>query len=471
MGCLRDVSFPQSKRVVLRGAAAAALCAGLMLGWASPSQAAEKSIWGHVGELAGGGSAFELYRRLGVDTVQFHLNFAQVAPTEPYDPRSPADPAYRWPAYLDEAVEEGSRTGIRIAVQVSQSPRWANGGRPVMWRPRTPAFTGFLAAAARRYPTVRRWMIWGEPNRAPAFRPNETGENVGPRSYARLLDASYAALKAASPANIVIGGMTYTGGATATLNPRQWLHKMRLPNGKPPRLDWYGHNPFSNRYPDLRDRALPGGSRDIGDLDLFSREVARVYTRPCGPAGQRCGRVPKLWLSEYVIQSDHGSGTFNTFVSRKGQAEWLTAAFRAANSLPSVAGLGWLAVQDDSESSLGRNFGLVTATGVRKPSFYTFRRAPSRAFRPGVEVRRSIRLGGAASEEGISVRVGARSAGRITVTLTRRGQQIARASAVVRVSSSGRLLTLRAADLMRGAHTLTVDAPRGERVVRTISVR
>ncbi len=186
---------------------------------------------------------------------------------------------------------------------------------------------------------------------------------------------------------------------------------MRLPNGRPPRLDWYGHNPFSTRFPDLSDGPIPGGFRDISDLDLFSREVARVYPR----------RRPKLWLSEYVIQSDHGSTEFNVFVSKKGQVQWLTGAYKVANSLRSVAGLGWLALQDASESRLSTNYGLMKADGTLKPSFYAFRRAPSRAFRPDVRVRRSVRLRRAV-KRGISVRVTARSAGRVTAVLQRRGR-------------------------------------------------
>ena len=471
MVCSNNVLLAEANKVVSRGLPAAALGAALMLGWAPPSQAAEKAIWGPAGTVAGGGSAFDLYRRLGVDTVQLQLNFAHTAPAEPANPRSPNDPAYRWPVELDQAVQGGARTGIQVALRVSRAPEWSNGGRSDIWRPRPQAFADFLAAAARRYPTVRRWMIWDEPNREAVFRPNRPGTSIGPRAYATLLDASYGALKRASARNIVIGGMTYTGGGGGEVKPQQWLHWMRLPDGRPPRLDWYGHNPFSTRFPDLRDRAFPGGYRDISDLDLFSREVARVYTRRCGPGGRRrCGRRPKLWISEYTIQSDHGSTAFNTFVSRKGQAQWLTAAYRVANSLPSVAGMGWIGLEDAPESNLSTNFGLITAGGTRKPSFYAFRRAPSRAFRPVVRVPRSVRLGGA-DKDGISVRVTARSAGRVIVALKRRGQRISHRSATGAASEVGQVLTLRPKRLTPGDYILTVDAPRGERVLRRLTVR
>ena len=52
------------------------------------------------------------------------------------------------------------------------------------------------------------------------WRPNRKGSTIGPRSYAKLLDAAYGALKSVSPRNIVIGGMTYTGGPAVSATRR-----------------------------------------------------------------------------------------------------------------------------------------------------------------------------------------------------------------------------------------------------------
>ena len=75
---------------------------------------------------------------------------------------------------------------MRVALLVEDAPPWANGGRPAIWAPTDAGdYADFLAAAARRYPLVRRWMIWGEPNRHDRFQPN--GENSPPpvARYAR----------------------------------------------------------------------------------------------------------------------------------------------------------------------------------------------------------------------------------------------------------------------------------------------
>src|SRR5207248_789168 len=57
-----------------------------------------------------------------------------------------------------------------------------------------------------------------------------------PHVYAQMLDASYGALKRASKRNLVIGGNTYTTGDVST---REWINYLRLPNGRPPRMDLY----------------------------------------------------------------------------------------------------------------------------------------------------------------------------------------------------------------------------------------
>jgi hypothetical protein len=431
-----------------------------------PAVAAEKAIWGPT-DLPSGRSAFPVYRDLGVDTYQAQVDWATIAPRRPAQPRNRNDRAYRWPTHIDRAIAESRRNGIRVALLVSRSPSWANGGRGPVWVPRTSAFADFVAAASRRYPSVRRWMIWGEPNSVNTFRPNRGGSPVGPRAYARILDAAYSALKRVSRRNIVIGGMTHTGG---TVRPAHFLRLMRLPSGRRPRLDWFGHNPFPIGFPDLRKRPEPGGFRDISDLDTFTKEIARAYTHPCGQQRtRRCGRRPKLWLSEFLVQSDHPSRVFARSVSRTQQARWLQAAYDIADQLPSVAGLGWLSLFDEQKSPRSANWGLLTASGRRKPSFFAYRRAPSRAFRPDVSAPRWLSRANIARRRS-HVRVRPRAGGVATLELrSARGRLIGHAMRKVRAGALWRV-RIPAVRLRPGRHTIVVDAPRGERVRRKVIV-
>ena len=429
------------------------LAAALALG--APAHAAEKALWGPP-VLPDGSSAFGLYDELGIDTLQFSISWADVAATRPAAPRDPADRAYRWPADIDAAVAEAARRGIRISLLVASSPAWANGGRPATFAPTRPSdYADFLVATARRYPLVRRWMIWGEPNRHDRFQPNKLNSALGPRAYARLLDAAYGALKSAGRQNIVIGGNTWTSG---TVKPPDFLRWLRLPDGRRPRLDWWGHNPFPFRFPKLADTPLRGGFRDIGDVDTLSAEARRTFGR----------RVP-LWLSEYTIQSDRGSRVFATFVSRAAQARYLSAGFRIADSLgPAVAGIGWLALLDEAPAPESANFGLLTFALQRKPSFAALALAPSERARPAVTVPAGARRD-ALRTTGLKITVTPRAAGTIVVELRRAAQLAARARATGRAGTPT-ALRLRGARMSAGRYVLTVKAPRAATVRRGVRV-
>jgi hypothetical protein len=353
-------------------------CIFLALGTTSPGVAQArlvKSLWGPA-ELPAGNvrcptqaarcSAFPTYRELGVDVFQFQLHWDEVAPTRPSNPRDPEDPAYHWGA-VDQIVNEAARYEIGLAALAERSPPWANGGRAPIWAPANPNdFADFVYAASQRYPSIHRWMIWGEPARAENFQPMRRGQHKGPRLYAVILDKAYAALKKARRQNIVIGGMTLNGG---TIFPSDFIKWMKLPNGRPPRMDLWGHNPFDARFPHLADKPV-GDFRGFNDIDTLHAEIAADYRR-----GHR--KVPRLWLSEWSIVSDHPLPLFSGFyVSRRGQAVRIKAAYRIASRTPYVAGLGWFTLLD--EAQLGESvagWGLLTEDGATKPSFDAFKQA------------------------------------------------------------------------------------------------
>jgi hypothetical protein len=322
-----------------------------------------KLIWGPV-TLPNGKSAFPIYHRLGVDVFQIDLTWSEVAPTRPANPENPQDPAYQWPAQLDTAISEARRYGIQVCLLVQTTPAWANGGRASDWAPTHAAdYAHFLTAAARRYPSVHRWMIWGEPNRDGNFLPMPVNSPVGPRRYALLLNAAYHALKRASRRNIVIGGDTWSFG---TVEPADFVRWMRLPDGRPPPLDDYGHNPFSIRFPNLSEKPYFHGGRDINDIDTLETQLTGIYHRTVA-----------LWLSEFTVSSDHPNRAFTFAVSRSAQAKWLTAAFKLADSVPYTAGMGWFDLLDEPTTVAGGlTNGLMTYALAPKPAFSAYEHAP-----------------------------------------------------------------------------------------------
>jgi hypothetical protein len=324
-----------------------------------------KAIWGPI--KRDGVDQFPLYHQLGVSIYQADLNWSQVAPKRPRHPGDPADRAYRWPPQLDQAIADAARFHMRVLLQIIFAPRWANGGHSdPAWAPRNPRdFAAFAAAASRRYPTVHLWMVWGEPVKLGNWKPLvpaipgsdlDARQRAAPHLYARILDATYGALKRVSRRNLVIGGNTYTTGAIDAL---QWIRNLRLPDGRPPRMDMYGHNPFSFQSPLFARIPSPFDESQFSDLPELARWVDRYLHR----------RLP-LFLSEWTIPT-RADDEFNFYVDPPVAAAWIREALREARRWRRIYALGWIHVYDDPPASYG---GLLTVDGQPKPSLAAFAR-------------------------------------------------------------------------------------------------
>jgi hypothetical protein len=322
-----------------------------------------KAMWGPA--IVGGVSRFPIYRELGIKIYEEKLDWASIATSRPRHPTSPNDPAYAWPTEVTQAVAEAQRYHMQVALQIIGAPTWANGDKPWNWAPIHAAdYANFAIAAAKRYPSVHLWMVWGEPSRTPNFEPEtpakpfaplDAQQKIAPHIYARILDAAYGALKGVSRSNLVIGGMTYTTGDIST---QQWIENLRLPDGKPPRLDMYGHDPFSFRAPNLSNPPSPGQEIDFSDLGRLSKLVDRYLGRPGNPD-------PKLFISEWTVPTKIDL-EFNFYVEPLVQAQWITDGLRVAGELPSVYAVGWIHLYDEPPQSYG---GLLETDGAEKPGY------------------------------------------------------------------------------------------------------
>jgi len=349
----------------------AALAAALLAVAVPPAGARPllKAFWGP--DQRNGVSQFPVYADLGVDVYQTQLRWDQIAPVRPVDPEDPGDPAYRWPPGLDRILQEASDHRMEVLLMLFGAPPWANGGRPPIWAPDQPAdFAAFATAASRRYPAVRRWMIWGEPLRASNFqpmvpqrkrewaRPLTPAQARAPERYAEMLDAAYGAIRKVDGNAIVIGGNTDTVGDIGVYN---WVRYMRLRGGRRPRMDAFGHNPFPLRRPSLRNPPGPLGSYDVSDLKRLTQLLDKYQTRG----------LP-IFVSEFTIPTDAPDAEFNYFATRAVQARWLRAAFRVARRTGRVDGFGWVRLYD--EPALNLHTGLLDETGAAKPAYYVFKR-------------------------------------------------------------------------------------------------
>jgi hypothetical protein len=338
---------------------------------ASADAHVRKAFWGPT--QIDGASQFPIYHDLGVNIFQKAIAWSDVAPSRPAHPRDPSDPVYHWGTDVDYAVKQAHKYHMRVLLMLIYTPPWANGGRSGEYAPKHASdFADFAYAASRRYPSVHLWMIWGEPSRRHNFKPlhepkSSTTLHLTPREaeaphrYARILDASYGALKKRSTRNQVIGGNTYTAG---DIRPLQWAANLRLPNGRRPRLDIYGHNPFCGRRPDLRNPASPDGFQDFSDLGRFGKAVNRYWGR----------RVP-LFLSEFALTTEPNDSEFSYYVSRKQQASWIRSSFKVARAVGAY-GFGWIHLYDDAPRPDGgpiSHSGLLDYQGHEKPGYKAFK--------------------------------------------------------------------------------------------------
>jgi len=348
----------------------------LILASAAPSARAaslEKGFWGPT--QVNSVSQFPIYDDLGVTLYQMVVRWDEVAPTRPRDARDPGDPDYRWPADVDYAINEAKRHGIKVLLMLINAPSWANSGRTPEYAPDRPSdFAAFARAAARRYPSVRHWMIWGEPSRSARFKPFvEQPQNTkitaaqkrAPQRYSRLLDAAYGQLKAQRRSNIVIGGNTYV---TGEVRPYAWMRAMKLPDGRPPRMDRYGHNPFSFCQPSLSKPPSDDDLVDFSDLGRFDKAIQRSLGRPRK-------KTIKLFVSEFTIPTAVDS-QFNFHVTQGTQAKWITSAFKVAREVRNIVGLGWVYLYDEPPDPDRPvvNGGLITHDGTKKPGYRAFKR-------------------------------------------------------------------------------------------------
>src|SRR5918994_4234611 len=176
------------------------------------------------------------FKRLGVPLVRFTLRWNQIASRRPVDASSPRDRAYDWRG-RDRVLRGLRRHGLTPVLTLVGTPAWANGGRaPNFAPPRPRDFRSFASAAARRYPWVRYWLIWNEPNKRLWLRPKKSAVYVR-----HLLNPGYEGIHAVLANARVGGGATGPKGAAGGVAPPAWVRGMWAARAQ---LDAYAHHPY-----------------------------------------------------------------------------------------------------------------------------------------------------------------------------------------------------------------------------------
>jgi hypothetical protein len=334
----------------------------------------------------GDGTMYPTLHELHASLLRVTLNWGGklgVARRKPVEPADPEDPAYDWRLY-DRIVLSAAANDVEVLFTIFGTPPWANGGQTPTRAPRNAAaLEDFAYAAAMRYsgtyargdgtvlPAVRRWTAWNEPNLRIGLY--DQWRRVGGRwrvqsaiDYARICNAVVVGVHALLAHQLVACGVTAARGNNnpgtkyPSVSPVAFVDAMHAAGARG--FDAYAHQPYYGS-PRETPSTKPPGSRAVtlANISVLERELQRLYRRA----------VP-LWLTEYGYQTNPPDRLFG--VTWAQQARYLTQAVAIARRDPRVDVLLWFLLEDERDVARWQS-GVITADGVRKPSFAAFQRA------------------------------------------------------------------------------------------------
>jgi hypothetical protein len=257
-------------------------------------------------------------------------------------------------------------------INISGSPKWANGGQTPNHPPKDMStIQDFAQMLAKRYNgstsrgLVSRWSVWNEPNLqlflTPQFSPS--GKIVSPKAYLRIYEAAYAGIKAGNPRALVAVGETSNrgrnkpaqstgqGDSVAPATFAQELAKLD-PSLK---FDAWATHPYPTDpfLGPTQNVAWPNVT--MTRIDQFGKSLQKWFHRP----------VP-IWITEYGEQT---KPEFPLGVSYAQQAADAKTALLMAQASPYVHMFVWFTIKD---SPATWKSGFFKQNGTKKPGYATF---------------------------------------------------------------------------------------------------
>jgi hypothetical protein len=335
-------------------------------------------------------------RELGVDVIRSNLLWSQVAAGHDSRTRPGGDPYatagwQRWDALVRGAEAHGIDVQLTLTGPL---PLWASSCEVRAklrrtCRPSTAEYGRFVAAAARRYPTVRRWSIWNEPNQAgwlyPQYRRKSRPE--APWRYRDLAYAGIRQLRANGHAGdqILLGETAPIGRRSGSWRKRNMppgefvravlcvdrrgrairsarLHcRKRMPKL---RVTGFAHHPYTRgagQSPRTRARRDDITLRHLGRL-------GRILNR-----GGKRGRIPRrlpIHLTEYGFQTNPPDRLAG--VSPGRAARWLNQSDWMAYRMRRVRSVAQYELFDERDNGAFQT-GLRYRSGRKKPGLRAYR--------------------------------------------------------------------------------------------------
>jgi hypothetical protein len=304
----------------------------------------------------------------GASVIHTTASWAAIAPTRPAKPSDGDDPVYRIHD-LDELVFSSASRGLRVMINVTGTPKWANGNKtPNRLPTRLSDLTTFTRMLATRYNgrsghgTVGLWSVWNEPNIELFLAPQYSGKKiVGPANYAKVYKAAYAGIKAGNKlAKVAIGETSARGrdkplkGVSGSVAPGTFAKLLGKVKGL--KFDAWAHHPYptSPNLPPLQKVRYPNVT--LSTLPTFEKQLKTSFHRS----------VP-VWITEYGHETKPGEPKGVTTVR---QAAYAKQALTIAKNDPNIQMFVWFVFRDSAGNPW--QSGLELPSGARKPAFSPF---------------------------------------------------------------------------------------------------
>jgi beta-xylosidase len=284
---------------------------------------------------------------LGLSWVRVDLHWDRMEPAPGQWQLAPLD-------RLNEVLAEQKINPLMYLVGSAPFASSAPNGAPNadQYPPLAPElFAESLGFLAQRYPVVKAWQVWNEPNISSFWQPMED-----PAAYQRLLDVSMSRLAQANPAaQRVAAGMAYY----SQMPQRGGLMLEALANAGALRPDQVvAYHPYS---------LTPEGD-DPAALDFVQRASTlnqQLRAQGSGP----------IWATEFGWSSYTGAVEWQPIIGEQIQADYLIKRIALMSALDfDRVFLFNLSDLDGRATARDQKYGLLRLDGSAKPAFSALQR-------------------------------------------------------------------------------------------------
>jgi hypothetical protein len=252
----------------------------------------------------------------GGQIARFYVYWRAVAgnDTPPANPADPDDPVYDWTAMnLQANVTAAQNAGLDILLTIRSAPNWAQRGGHDDRGTRDPSpskLKDFTRAALARFPNVKYWGVWNEPNYRTFLSPQyRNGKLVSPKMYRTLLNTAAAVIH--NHGKLVVASETAPfshwspKGRPTAPGPLLFVRKLLcMSGGRHPQptcktnvhADIWTTHPYTSG--NVWHHALDKNSVSYGDLPDWTRLIKRA-AKAKHITNKSGNHKARFWISEF----------------------------------------------------------------------------------------------------------------------------------------------------------------------------